>query len=56
MVGWRVFNLIVGGLGAAILFIGGMTWSINVKVDTLVNQVNALSVELVKHASAADKK
>lgn len=56
MVGWRVFNLIIGGLGAAILFIGGLTWSINVKVDSLVTQINTLSVEVAKLSAASAKK
>ena len=56
MVGWRVFNLVAGGLGAAVLFIGAMTWSINVKVDALVSQVNLLSIELTKHTAASERK
>jgi hypothetical protein len=56
MVGWRVFNLVAGGLGAAVLFIGAMTWSINVKVDALVSQVNLLSIELTKHTAASERR
>ena len=56
LVGWRVFNLVAGGLGAAVLFIGAMIWSINVKVDSLVAQVNQLSIELTKHTVASERK
>lgn len=56
MVGWRVFNMVVGGLGAAIVFIAGMTWQINNKVDALGMQINTLAVELAKHSATDAKK
>jgi hypothetical protein len=51
MVGWRVFNLVIGGLGAAIIFTAGLTWSINVKVDALSEKINILTVEVKTHTS-----
>ena len=56
MVGWRVFNLVVGGLGAAIIFIGGLMWSINTKVDQLNTNIQSLAIELTKHTAASERK
>jgi hypothetical protein len=48
--------LVVGGLGAAIIFIGGMLWSINNKVDSLGDKISVLTIELKTHTVATEVK
>ncbi len=56
MVGWRTFNLVVGGLGAAIVLVVGMLWNINMKVDSLGEKLSTLTIEMKTHTAAGEKK